>query len=200
VGTTRHGQIMLTMLDRTDAASSAPIVDESIILERSVSVDLREGDVENEIRYVYRPNYVATLPDLAPPPATRLPLDPYAGDWLSGLQQIRDEASITALGGGRKGLRRSEVQEYTLVRDPYVADAVAAERLDLLSPPNGRVEATFTARITPGYAWTLGRILNVKHFDLPWTGTRRCQVRRMATSLDAMTITFTVRDVDDLLA
>jgi hypothetical protein len=190
---------MLTILDRTASAGVAAYTPAEI-LQNSVQVDARAGAVENEIRYVYEPNYVTTLPALTPEQQTRLPLDPFSGRWHSGLQTIRDEASITALGGSPMGVRRSQVQEYQLVRDAATADAVAAERLVLMSPPNGRAEVAFDLSLRHGASLELGDIIEVEHWDVPWTGSRRCQVRRLELDLDQLRVTVTARDVDDLLA
>ena len=103
-----------------------PMVASSSVAGKKARRSVRTGrEVENEVPYVYRRNYVTALPDLAPTTGSRLPIDPFKGDWLSGLQKLRDEASITALGGDPRGRRRAERQEYTLVRDHYTTDQVA---------------------------------------------------------------------------
>jgi hypothetical protein len=91
------------------------------------------------------------------------------------------------------------VQEYTLVRDQTTADTVAAERLALHAPPNGRAEVSFDVILRDGWAVELGDIVTVDHWDLPWTGARRCHVRGVTLDLDALTLTIAVRDVEDLL-
>lgn len=200
VGINRHGQCVLVKLDVSATGSGATAFTPSEILEHSVTVDHRLDAVENTIRYVYARNYKTTLPDLTPAEGARLYRDPYDGEWGSGLQILDDSTSITNLGGDPKGVRRSQLQEYHFVRDSTTADAVAQERLDLLSPAQGRVEASFDLSLKDGCALELGDLITVEHWDLPWTGSRRCQVRGLATNLDDLTIRVTARDVDDLLA
>ena len=86
-----------------------------------------------------------------------------------------------------------------MVRDADTAALVASDRRDLLSPPNGRMEASFDLSLRHGYDVRLGDILSVEHWDLPWAGTRRCQVRRLTTNLDDLIISIGIRDIDDLL-
>jgi hypothetical protein len=46
----------------------------------------------------------------------------------------------------------------------------------------------------------LGQMLDVEHWDLPWTGSRKCRVMRIEEDMDGLTLQITVRDVDDLVA
>lgn len=199
LGQNRHGQVMAAMLDRASTATIAAAFTPNEILEHTVDVDLRAGAVENEIRYVYDQQYASALADLTPIEGSRLPKDPYDGKWASGLQRLQDSASITALGGGTTGLRRSRVQEYSLINLEAVALAVATQRLDLKSPPKGRPEVRFSVIVRDGDTIELGDIVTLEHWDLPWSGSRRCQVREIDDDLDEHVIRPLVRDVEDLL-
>lgn len=198
-GANRHGQVMAVVLDTTDEASDAPLFDESTILEGSVVPDDGTLQTENVERFVYRRRYDDPLPSLTPQQDARLPNDPFKAAWLSGEQNVQDDPSIAALGGGTRGLRRSQVQEYSLVRDEATANLSATARLDLLSPQNGRLEGAVGLSLRHGCDLELGDIVQLKHWDLNWTGYRRCQIRRLVWDLDALTISVGWRDVDDLL-
>jgi len=195
----RDGQAALTMLDRANAPTIAAALTEDHILDGSVDVDLRPDAVENEVRSLYGRHYPGTLADLAPQEGSRLPRDPYDGEWRSGLQSIQNASSITALGGGLVGLRRSRIFEYSMQRTAASADVAAAQRLDLKSPPKGRTEVRVDLVWTHGADLQLGAIVSAEHRDFPWTGSRRCQIRGLEDDLDECTVRLTVRDVDDLL-
>lgn len=201
IGTNRHGQVMATTLDRVETSppASPRLFDESQILESSVEPDDGALQVENRIRYVFKRRYDDPLPSLTPEQESRLPNDPFKADWISGEQSVTDGPSVVALGGGLRGLRRSQVQEYGLVRDSNTAVMAAQTRRDLLSPPNGRLEGTVALSLRHGWDLELGDVIALQHWDLNWTGSRRCQVRRLRLNLDALTITVGWRDVDDLL-
>lgn len=200
LGINRHGQIMITMLDRTSTASSAVVfTDQSDIFKDSFTIDPKVDQVENYVRYAYARNYLKTLQQLNPDTGTRLPREPFDKTWLSGEQDVSDGTEITALGETRK----SQLQEYEMVRSATTADDVAAQRLALRKPSNGRAEATFRCTLSKGYNVELGAVIKVTHFQgLSSTGwsARRCQVRRHQVNLDSMTCTLVVRDVDNLLA
>lgn len=199
IGANANGQIILGKLDVTDAAASATAFDPDTILEDTLRVQTREDEVENVIHYLYGEYHKRTLPDLTPIEGERLYRDPYDGRWFSGLQSVTNATSVTALGGDPDGIRDSEQQEYNLVRDPDTADALAAERLDLKSPPNGRYLVTFEIMLHQAAGIELGDIITVEHWDCPWTGARRCEVQQIVTKLDGMTKVLTCEDVEDLL-
>ncbi len=196
----RHGQGCINKLDTSSTGSGATAFTESKILGSSVTVDQKLDAIENTLRYVYAKNYKGTLPDLTPTAGQRLYRDPYDGKWGSGLQTLVDSGSVTNLGGDPKGVRRSQLQEYNLVRDQVTADAVAQERLDLRGPSSGRAEVSFDVFLLDGCDVELGDIVTATHRDLPWTGSRRCQVRMLEFDLDELTVRLMARDVDDLLA
>jgi hypothetical protein len=198
--TNRHGQGCLSKLDVTATGSGATAFTTKQILEGSVSVDQKLDACENTIRYLYAVAYKGALPDLTPVEGSRLFRDPYDGKWGSGLEIDSDAASITALGGDPKGVRRSRAQEYYFVRDTDTADALAAERLALRAPAAGRAEVSFSTLLKYSCDVELGDIVTVEHWDLPWTGSRRCRVLAKETDLDEMVERLTVQDVDDLLA
>lgn len=199
-GQNRHGQAMIDKLDVTATASGAPAFTPDQILEHSVTVDHRLDAIENSVRYAYAKNYKTALPDLTPAEGSRLYRDPFDGEWGSGLQTTEDSGSISDLGGSPKGIRRSALQEYTMVRDATTADAVADERLALRSSAKGRAEITFDLFQKHGCDLELGDLITVEHWDLPWTGSRRCRVLGLTWDLDAYTIQVVAQDVDDLLA
>lgn len=194
----RHGQVAVTMLDRTATASGAPLfTDVDDIVRDSFRIDPKTDEVENKVPYVYRRNYVPALQQLNPKPGERLPREPYDGVWLSGLQSVSDGTSIAAIGETRE----AQLLELEMVRDEATADDVAEQRLALRRNP--RPVATFALRLNRGLALELGDIVKVTHFqglgDEGWLA-RRCQVRRLTCDLDRLTVTVTVRDVEDLLA
>jgi hypothetical protein len=200
IGINRHGQIMLTMLDRTSTASSAvTFTDQSDILKGSFSIDPCLDAVENRVNYVYARNYLKTLQQLLTEEGTRPPREPYDGTWKSGLQTLNDTTEQTALGE----TRASQTLELEMVRDQDTADDVAAQRLALRKSSKGRAEATFDCTLSKGYNIELGDVIAVTHFQgISTTGwsARRCQVRRHVVDLDKLTVKLTVRDVDNLLA
>jgi hypothetical protein len=196
----RHGQGCMSKLDVSATGSGATAFTTKQILEGSVNVDQKLDAVENTIRYLYKPAYKGALPDPTPVEGSRLFRDPYDGKWGSGLQVASDSASITDLGGDPKGVRRSRPQEYYFVRDTDTADALAAERLALRAPAGGRAEVSFSTLLKYSCDVELGDLVTVEHWDLPWTGARRCRVLAKETDLDEMVERLTVQDVDDLLA
>lgn len=200
LGINRYGQIMLTILNRASTASSATVfTDEHDIIKDSFSIDPRVDEVENEIRYAYKRNYVPALQQLNPDPGTPLPREPFDGVWLSGLQTVSNAPSIAAIGE----TRQSQLLELDMVRDTATANDVAAQRLALRCPANGRAVATFAVTIPKGAAIELGDIVKVTHFQglgaSGWTA-QRLQVRRIEVDLDQLTVELTCRDVHDLLA
>jgi hypothetical protein len=199
-GTNRHGQIILTRLDRSDAYSAATAFGPDTILERGCRVDNRDDAVENYIRYVSQRNYKTKIQALNPAEGERGLRDPYDGPWLYMPQPLTDSTSITALGGDPRGVRRSDIQEYGLTRDTDTADGLAAERLDFLKPANGRAQIDFDVSLRHAWEMELGDVITLEHWDLQWTGARRCQVRGLDWNLDTHVVTVTVWDVDDLLA
>ncbi len=196
----RHGQGCINKLDTSSTGSGATAFTASHVHAGSMRVDQRLDAVENTLRYVYAKNYKTALQGLAPTVGARLYREPYDGKWGSGLQTITNSTSITNLGGTPKGVRHSRLQEYDLVRDQATADAVAAERLALRAPSSGRAEVSFDVWSKDGCDVELGDIVTLNHYDAPWTGTRRCQVRAIEVNFEEWTIRLTVRDVDDLLA
>jgi hypothetical protein len=197
VGTNRHGQVIVRMFD-PDAVTIGAFTP-ATILEAGCAVTMRADAVENIVPYVYRRNYLSQLQQANPQTGERGLREPGHEDWLVDQQETVDEDSIDNLGGHPRGERRADVQEYTLVRDQTTADTVAAERLALHAPPNGRAEVSFDVILRDGWAVELGDIVTVDHWDLPWTGARRCHVRGVTLDLDALTLTIAVRDVEDLL-
>ena len=197
IGINNHGQVILSVLDTTVGTSAFSFTTDQI-LAGSVRFPTRLP-VENEVRFVHTPNYLTPLGLFTPQPEARLPRDTISADWLSGLQTIRDEASIAALGGGTRGRRRSAIQEHTLSRSAPQSSAVAQRRCDLLSPPNGRLEVAIGLSIKHGCGVKLGQVGEAEHWDLPWTGSRKCRVVRLEEDMDDLVITPTIRDVDDLV-
>jgi hypothetical protein len=196
----RHGQGCLSKLDVSATGSGATAFTTKQILEGSVSCDQKLDACENTVRYLYKRSYKTALADLTPVEGSRLFRDPYDGEWGSGLQEIDDDTSITALGGAPKGIRRSRPQEYYFVRDVDTADLLAEERLALRSPAGGRAEVSFSTLLKYSCDVELGDIVTLEHWDCPWTGSRRCRVLAKETDLDEMEERLTVQDVDDLLA
>lgn len=186
-GINRHGQGMLAMLDRTNAASSAPAFTPSNIIDGSLSSDLRKDAVEDEVQYVFAPEHLTTLPELTPTPGSRLFRDPYDGKWRSGLRSFGS------------GVKPSHVQEYNLVRQEDTAVAVATERYALRSLAGGRAEPTFTVWFRDGCDLELGQVITATHPDLPWTGVKRCWIRALEEDFDEFVITQHVQNVHDLL-
>lgn len=199
-GMNRHGQLILMRLDRTESYSDAPSFGPGQILERGCEVDNRDDAVENSIRYVSRRNYRTKLQGLNPGEGERGLREPYDGPWLYVPDAIEDSGSITALGGDPRGRRRSAIQEYELTRDIDTADALAEERLDWLKPANGRAQVTFDLSLRDAWDLELGDVIALEHWDLPWSGSRKCQVRGLAWNLDTHVVTVRVWDVDDLVA
>ncbi len=199
-GTNRHGQVILAMLDRSESYSSATAFGPDTILERGCEVNNRDDAVENVIRYVSRQNYKTKLQSLNPGEGERGLREPYDGPWLYTPDAIEDSTSITALGGTPRGRRQSAIQEYGLTRNEATADALAAERLDWLKLANGRAEVTFDLSLRHAFGLELGDVITLEHWDLPWSGARRCWVRGLAHNLDTHVVTVRVWDVDDLLA
>ncbi len=169
------------------------------IHDGTVVIDQKHDAVENTVRYVYAKHYKGALPDVTPEEGSRLFRDPYDGRWVSGLQTVANASSISTLGGDPKGVRRSQVQEYAFTRDQATADAIAAERLDLRAPAGGRAEVTFEVLLKYACDRELGDLVTVEHWDLPWTGSRHCQIRAIEDDFDEMCTRLTVRDVHDLL-
>jgi hypothetical protein len=200
IGTNRHGQAMLVRLDRSLDYADAPSFGPDTILERGCEVDMRDDAVENSIRYVSQQNYRTKLQALNPAEGERGLRDPYDGPWLYMPAPLEDSTSITALGGDDRGRRRSEMQEYGLTRDTGTADDLAAERLAWLKPANGRAQVTFDLSLRHAWELELGDVISLEHWDLPWTGARRCQVRGLSWNLDEHVVTVRVWDVDDLAA
>lgn len=198
-GSNRHGQLILAKLDRTNAYSSALAFDEATILDRGVRVQNRDDAVENVIRYVSQQNYRTKLQGLNPAEGERGLRDPYDGPWLYLPEPIEDSTSIGDLGGEPRGRRRSAIQEYGLTRDTATADGLAQERLDWLSPANGRAEIDFDLSLRHAWNIELGDVITVEHRDLVWSGAHRCQVRGLAWNLDTHEVTVTAWDVEDLL-
>jgi hypothetical protein len=200
LGINRFGQVMLTMLDRTSTASAATLFTDALhILKDSFSIDPKADEVENKIRYAYKRNYVPALQQINPDTGTRLPREPFDGPWLSGLQSVEDATSISDIGETRE----SQLLELEMVRQALTADDVAAQRLAMRKNASGRAVATFDVTVSAGAGVELGDIVKVTHFQglgaSGWTA-RRVQVRRIEVDLDRLTITFTCRDVHDLLA
>lgn len=198
-GTNHNGQLMLARLDRTNSYSSAPTFGPNTILERGCAVENRDDAVENQVRYVSQQNYKSKIQALNPAEGERGLRDPYDGAWLYVPEPLEHEDSIDDLGGDPRGVRRSAVQEYGLTRDRDTADALAQERLDYLHPANGRAQVTFDLSLRDAWSLELGDVIALEHWDLPWTGTRRCQVRGLTWDLDQHVVTVRVWDVDDLL-
>lgn len=199
VGTNRHGQVVLVILDRDGSPPTAATLTPATILEGGCQVTMRNDAVENIVPYVYARNYVSAIQRLNPEPQARGLRDPVETGWVSDRLELVDEASVTALGGHPRGERPARVQEYTLVRDETTAERVATERLELRAVPNGRAEVTFDLVLRDGWALELGALVSVEHWDVPWAGPRRCQIRGVELDVDALTLTITVRDVEDLL-
>jgi hypothetical protein len=200
-GYNRHGQIILVMLDRSDPYAGMPDVGPELILERGCNVRRRDDAVENVIRYVSRQNYKTKIQGLNPPEGERARREPYDGPWLYLPEPLEDSTSIGNLGGDPRGRRQSAIQEYGLTRDEATADALAEERLAWTKPANGRAQIDFDLSLRDFCALDLelGGVINVEHWDLPWTGTRRCQIRGIDWNLDTHEVTITVWDVGDLL-
>jgi len=201
-GENRHGQIILSMLDRTSAYSSATIfTDQNHVLKNSLRIRPMTDRVQNEIQFVYKRNYAEALHALVPNVGARPNRDPYDGKWFSGLQTDPDETVITEMGGRPLGLRQSRVQEYGLIRDTDTAEDVARQRREWWKRP--RAEVSFTVPLGAGAGVELGEVIKLTHFaGATATGytTRRLQVRRIEDDLDDMTRTFTTWDVHNLLA
>lgn len=200
----RFGQLAATMLDRTDTAASVPH-DTAVlhIQEGSFSINPSAFAVENVTRYVYRRKYVQALQQLNPEEGARLPADAFQADWLSGLQEVTNSTSITALGGDPLGRRENQtVLEMELTRDEATAVNVAQQRNDLRAPKNGRAEATYTVQLQRADDAELGDLRMVTHPEgLGSSGwvAQRTQIRAIEEDWNEMTVTLTVRDVDDLL-
>ncbi len=199
----RFGQVKFAFLDRTSAAVGAPH-DTAVfhIQKNSFSIEPHSLSTENITQYVYRRNYLKRLQQLDNPEGTRLPREPFDGDWLVGLQSVSNSASIAALGGTPRGEVRSQVQEMEFVREVATADAVAQRRNDLRSPANGRAEATYTIQLQRLDAAELGDLRKVTHpqgIGASGYVARRMQLRVIEEDWNNMTATITVRDVDDLL-
>ncbi len=196
LGVNHHGQIMLTMLDRGDPASSAPVFTDQNDIIGSLDIDPRTDEFENAIKYVYKRAYRKALNDTTPEEGARLPKDTSIADWLSGLQTVTDSASVTAISETRE----SDLLELDWVRSDDVAATVANERLLVRRRP--RPDVTFTVTISRGLDLELGDIVKVTHFEgvgaSGWT-ERRLQVRRLVIDLDKFTVSVTARDVHDLL-
>lgn len=197
IGINHHGQAILSILDTTQGGSVFSFNTDTI-LEGPLRFPARLP-VENEIRYVHTQNYLTPLGLLTPEPESRLPRDTVSSQWLSGMQVVRDQASIDALGGSPRGRRRSAVQEYTLSRNAAQSAAVAGRRRDLLSPPNGRLEVAIPLSIKHGCELELGQVGDAEHWDLPWQGSRRCRIVQLEEDMDGLTITPVLRDSEDLL-
>lgn len=198
-GYNKHGQIILTKLDRTSEHSSAPAFTRNEILEGGCRTRNRDDAVENVIRYVSQQNYRTKLQGLNPAEGERGLRDPYDGPWLYLPEAVEASGSISDLGGNPRGRRQSAIQEYGLTRDVATADALAQERLDWLRPANGRAEIAFDLSLRDGAGLELGDVITLDHPDLVWTGSKRCQVRGLEYNLDSHVITVTVWYVDDLL-
>jgi hypothetical protein len=199
VGINRHGQIILSMLDITATVGTVTFTDQSDILKDSFRINPRLDNVENRVRYAYKRNYLKTIQQPNPEIGSRLPREPFDKDWLSGTQTLNDTTEQTNLGE----VRSSQLLELEMVRDQSTADDVAARRLALRKPSNGRAEATFSSTLSKGYSVELGDLVNVTHFQgigsTGWTN-KRCRVLRIVDDLDQFTRTFTVQDIDNLLA
>jgi hypothetical protein len=199
----RYGQIAFTILDRSATASGVP-TDTAVfdILKGSFSIDPHREDIENATRYVYRRNYVKSLQQLDNPEGTRLPREPFDADFLSGVQEVTNATSVTALGGTPRGRRESDVLQMELTREEAVATAVMALRNAIRSPANGRATATYSITLQKADDVELGDLRKVTH---PWgtssTGwsARRCQVRAITEDWNDMTAELEVLDVEDLL-
>jgi hypothetical protein len=198
IGVNRHGQIMISMLDVTATAGTVTFTDQSDILKGSFRINPCLDAVENRVQYVYKRNHLRSLQQVNPVEGSRLPREPYDKDWLSGLQTLDDATEQTALGE----VRASQVLELEMVRDSVTAADVAARRLALRKPSNGRAEATFTSTLSKGYGVELGDLIEVTHFQgigaSGWDA-QRCQVRRIVDDLDEFTRQLTAWDVDNLL-
>lgn len=199
MGTNRHGQVMLNILDRTQAYASARAFTPAQILDDGVTVARRSDAIENIVPFSYRANYVKTIQKPNPTAGAVGLREPYDGPWRVPQDEVANEASITALGGHPRGERRAAVQEYSLVRDATTATRVAQERLALNALPNGRSESRFRVMLKDGWDVELGDIIALEHWDVPWDGRRRCQVRQIVFDLDTFTIELTARAVEDLL-
>jgi hypothetical protein len=199
VGINRHGQIIVSMLDITATTGTVTFTDQSDILKDSFRINPRLDNVENRVRYAYKRNYLKTIQQPNPEIGSRLPREPFDKDWLSGTQTLNDTTEQTNLGE----VRSSQLLELEMVRDQSTADDVAARRLALRKPSNGRAEATFSSTLSKGYSVELGDLVNVTHFQgigsTGWTN-KRCRVLRIVDDLDNFTRTFTVQDIDNLLA
>jgi len=201
-GENRHGQLILSMLDRSSTYSSAPIfTDQNHVLKGSLRVRPMTDRIQNEIQFVYERNYAEALHALVPSVGARPNRDPYDGKWFSGVQVDADETVITEMGGRPLGLRQSRVQEYGLIRDSATAEDVASQRLARWK--RARAEVTFTVPLGTGASVELGDVIKLTHYaGATATGytTRRLHVRRIEDDLDEMTRTFTTWDVNNLLA
>jgi hypothetical protein len=198
VGINRHGQIMLSMLDITATAGTVTFTDQSDILKDSFRINPRLDAVENRVRYAYRRNYLKTIQQPNPEIGSRLPREPFDKDWLSGTQTLNDTTEQDNLGE----VRPSKLLELEMVRDEDTANDVAARRLALRKPSNGRAEATWKSTLSKGYSVELGDLVNVTHFQgigsTGWTN-KRCRVLRIVDDLDQFTRQFVGQDVDNLL-
>lgn len=202
----RWGQVAAAGLDRTATASGVPHDNYALHIKKdSFSIDDRRNAVENATRYVYRRKYAKTLEQLTPVEGSRLPSDAFQEDWLSGIQEVTNSTSITALGGSPRGRRESPILEMELTRDEDTADDVAQQRNDLRAPANGRAEATYAIQMQRLDTAELGDLRKVTHPQALGTSgwsAQRVQIRAIEEDWNAyaMCAWLTVRDVDDLLA
>jgi hypothetical protein len=198
LGINRHGQIILSMLDITATTGAVTFTDQSDILKDSFRINPRLDAVENRVRYAYKRNYLKTIQQPNPEIGSRLPREPFDSTWLSRTQTLNDTTEQTNLGE----VRSSQLLELEMVRHQETADDVAARRLALRKPSNGRAEATWRSTLSKGYSVELGDLVNVTHFQgigsTGWTN-KRCRVLRIVDDLDVFTRQFTAQDVDNLL-
>jgi hypothetical protein len=200
LGVNKHGQLFLTILNTFSAHPSAPVVDDQHnIIKGSFRIEPKFDEIENEIQYVYERNYIQTLGGATQTEEAIAHREPFDGKWWSGLQKIRDDTSVTNMGGDPRGLRKSQLLQLHCIRLQAIADDIAQRRLDLRK--NRRAAALMAVRLE-GDDIELGDIVKVTDFQglgpTGWT-EKRCQVRRHIFGVDQRAVQLVVRDVDDLL-
>ena len=214
VGQGWHGQIIASILDTTDPAESAPRFSDKKsggILKGTWRQEPNRTKIENYVRYVYARKYLKTLADLTPVEGDRIPrsqpaslsTDQYSNTYLSGLKKTDDATSITSLGGGERGTRRSKVLEMDFTRTQATADSAATRRKDWFKPAGGRADVSFDAaigKVVPngdnGTAVELGKVIWVESLHASWTGYKRCRILAIDIDLDHLLATLDARVID----
>lgn len=144
------------------------------IVRDSFDTPTSSEDVRNVVPYSCRRNY-------------------RVNDWLNAGATVYNAAAITALGGARIV---DTVQEYPFVRDPDIAENLAAYRLRRLK--NGLRRVTWSTGLH-GLAAQPGTTGTLTHADGPdasgWTA-RTVLVERMRVDLSSCLVTLTALDLD----